>query len=343
MRVLIVSATGFSLGMAPSLSGEGHSITTQLSRVVEIPKITKLFANTPPDIAVFDSQTHSVPAEWVRQRGIRVLGVSSWSSLLDTNPEYCRDLIKAIGYQIPNTEENTISCWVTCWFNGNKFIAKSLVFNYDKFMPGNIGADVTSAGYIAYFNVDKSKLVNSVLDKAEKFLRKANHRGCFSINALVDQKGEIYVKGISASMNLPFTQALYENSKRSKTDILLDVFNESADLIPFTDPYVCGILISTYPYPYAKPEVPVGIEGINLANLKHLWLMDTTRENDVWNCGQISGCFGYVTARGVSVQECTRRVYRTISNLTIEGMQYRNDIGKDVNEKMYQLKQFGLV
>lgn len=333
MRMLVVSATGYNLGIVPHLTSEGHQISSIVGTHLDM--LRDAFNTALPDMAMFDSPEFLVPAEWCRTRGVKVLGTSQWSNLLDTNNEYKDQIIKAIGYAPATSSIVGTGAVVSAWFNGQKFISKSLVFNYDKMLTGDIGVNVASAGYVAYFDVEKSRLVNEILTPLEKFLRKANHRGCFSVSVVVDDGGKVYVKDIVANTNSPYTQAVYENTRQSRSDILLDVFNESSAPVPFLDPYVCGVMVSVYPYPYAKPDVPMQIAGLNQFNQKHMWSIDLT--------GELSGNVGYVTARGQSVQEAQRRVYRTISNLTIPNVQYRTDIGKDVGEKMFNLRKHKLI
>jgi phosphoribosylamine-glycine ligase len=340
--MLLVSATGYGLGIAPHLSSEGHQVNTFVNKVLSIPHITNAIGDMIPDIAIFDSPDQYVPAEWVRTRGVRVLGASQWSNLLDSNEDYLKKTIQAIGYK-PHVNEVGTGAEVVAWFNGQRFISKSIVFNYEHFMPGDTGVKLVSSGYVAKFDVDKSKLVDDILGPLEKYLRKAGHRGVFVVSVVVTDDGKVLVKGLSANMNKPYTNALYENTRRSKSDIVLDMFNESSNPSAPVDAYVVGVLLSVYPYPYTTPENPLEILGINPFNLKHLWLMDAEKKEDKWFSGSLSGCVGYVTARGSSVQEACRRAYRTISNLKIDVLQYRNDIGKDTNEKIFKLRKLNLL
>jgi phosphoribosylamine-glycine ligase len=209
-------------------------------------------------------------------------------------------------------------------------------------MAGDVGTKVVSSGYVACFDVDKSKLVNDILGPLEKYLRKAGHRGCFSVSVVVTDKGELLVEDISADINLPYTQAIYENTRRSKSDVLLDILNEASQPVQYIDPFVCGVLLSVYPYPNASPTNAVPVLGVNQFNLKHMWLMDLAKEDDNWVSGNFSGCVGFVTARGTSTQEAARRAYRTISNIKVDELQYRNDIGKGINDKLFKLKELGL-
>ena len=56
-----------------------------------------------------------------------------------------------------------------------------------------------------------------------------------------------------------------------------------------------------------------------------------------------NGKYGVVataTARGCAVQECKRRVYRTIKNLCIEDMQLRRDVGLKAKETFEQIREW---
>lgn len=339
MRLLIVSETGHNLGYVSHLEREGHAVETLIG--------TQALGNLPIstcNIAIFDSPNHSTMKEELTKRGVRSLGVSAWGRMIELNPEYRQDLIGAIGYTKPTEKLKPIDdVTVCCWFNGHKFISKFVVFNYTKILAGDLGVDVRSAGYLAHFGVDKSPLVESILTPLERFLRKANHKGCFSVKCKIDKDGAVYVYDIDASLATPYAQAIYENTSTNKGDIILSVIDENSKPIKYLDPWACGIMVSTYPYPYSVPKLPVSIIGINQGNLKHSWFMDLAKRSEQWVCGQLSGCLGYVTARGTSPQESVRRAYRTLSNISMDDMQYRNDIGKGIYNRVSQLHKLNLL
>ncbi len=132
MRIHIFSQTGFGVGIGSFLSSEGHSVGITIKRSLDVPQITRLVADNVPDVAIFDSNEHLVPAEWVRTRGIRVLGVSPWSNLLNTNSEYKTNVIKAIGYEQAKDDDKGTACIVSCLFNGQNFISKSLTLLHEQ-------------------------------------------------------------------------------------------------------------------------------------------------------------------------------------------------------------------
>jgi phosphoribosylamine-glycine ligase len=303
-------------------------------------EIESIFSTNQPDFVFCDDADHIIPAEWVRARGIRVLGPTKWSNLLEDNSDYNEQLQSAVGFKHAKDDKGT-HVSVCGWFNGNKFISKFLVFNYPKMMAGDVGADVVSAGYVAYFG--DCKLVNKTIENVERFLRKANHRGCFTVNLQINEKGLLLGNSVSANSNIPYTNAVYENTRKNKADLVLAMFDANSSPIDAIEPYVCGVMLSVYPYPHAKPTTPLEIFGLNSANQKHMWQMDVSKIDEKSMCGELSGNAGYIVARGKTVQEAMRRVYRTISNLQIQGLQYRNDISKDVTEKMYRLKEQKLI
>jgi len=339
MRLTIFTSTGYGSGIAHHLASEGHAVSVVTGVQVGSASVDTLSST---DIAFFDSNTFYPLAEMAREHGARVIGPTSWSNLLSIDSNYRTNLIKAIGYSECPVGEKGIEAHVALLFNGNRFIARTLNFNYTKMMAGDVGCDLESTGYITLFKIENSKLVNDISAPLERFLRKANHRGFFLIHTLSNQKG-VFVKDISSNFCAPFTQAIYENTRRMRADVVLDVFNESSQPLSFVDPLVIGAMISVYPYPAQAPSLRTPVVGLNPYNMKHMWLVDATGSGNNWSCGQLSGCLGYVIARGISMEEVRRRLYRTISNLSISNIQYRNDLGKDINEKLYQLKELKLI
>lgn len=339
MKLMIVSGTGFGLGFAPMVEFDGHAVTR-----CTIGSAAQELATHLPDVLIYDAVECSQQADVARNRGVKVLGASQWSNLLESNNEYKTSIIKAIGYNVYQESTTGIETEVVAWFNGNNFIAKFLAFNSSKILTGGLGVDVLSSGYVAVFGMEKAKLVETTLAPLEKFLRKAGHRGVFSVTTVTDNKGVVYVKDITANLNRPWTQALYANiNKRMSSSILMNMFDENSKPIAYIDKYVAGVMVSVAPYPYQCPATPVEIRGVNPQNLKHMWQMDMTKQGDAYVSGQISGVIGFATSRGTTPEEASRRAYRVISNLSIDNVQYRTDIGRGVTEKLLNLGHLGMV
>lgn len=79
------------------------------------------------------------------------------------------------------------------------------------------------------------------------------------------------------------------------------------------------------------------ILGINDINLRHIAVNDIDkRDGVIWAMND--GRLGMVTARGSSIREATKRVYRTINKMEIPGVVYRNDIGQDTGKLLNLFK-----
>jgi len=328
MRIAIYS-TGAARGLIYHLNQEGHSVGT-------------IIASSLPDMSIMEPTAEPSYIDSLRSRGVKVLGVDSWTRLLELDPSYKHAFIRALGYQAVTPETAGEHVTVSCFFNGNKFISKMLIFPYKKMMSCDVGGTLDCSGYLAYFSVESSKLVSEILTPLEKFLRKASHRGHFSVDCIIT-KDDVFIEDVSASMSKAYITALFENTRMSKTDVLLRIFDVNSQPISFIDPWACGILVSIAPYPYLIPKQPEKITGFNPFNLKHLWLIDVIQDGDNWMCGANTGCLGYVTSRGTTIQEVSRRAYRTLSNIHVESIQYRSDIGKDVYDKYNELVKAKLV
>jgi len=69
--------------------------------------------------------------------------------------------------------------------------------------------------------------------------------------------------------------------------------------------------------------------------------MDTKKVGKEYMSAGSKGRLMQVVARGRTVDECRRRVYRTISNLSIDNVQYRTDIGYAAVKAEKQLGNWG--
>lgn len=328
-------STGVTRGLAYHLNQEGHTVTTNYGAA------TFTFTNS-PDISIFDPEVSSPSIDAWRSGGVKILGVDSWTRLLELDSSYKHAFIRALGYTTAPLGIEGDRVTISCFFNGNKFISRMLVFPYKRMMSCDVGGELDCSGYLAYFDVASSKLVSDILEPLEKFLRKAAHRGHFSVDCIIN-KEDVFVENVSASMSKAYITALFENTRLSKTDALLKLFDASSQPITYLEPWACGVLVSMAPYPYMIPKQPEKVTGFNPLNLKHLWLIDVAQDGDSWLCGINSGCLGYVTSRGATIQEVSRRAYRTLSNIHVESIQYRSDVGKDIYDKFNRLKESKLV
>lgn len=338
MKFLCISESGHGLGLLMRFQKEGHA-TNILSNYsfgqgIIDPPVDQSVA----DVTIFDSNSLGSKADQMRKEGRRVLGASKWSQTLESNKEYADNLIKSASWPV-ETGSKGINLYITAWFNGKDYISVYSSLKYRRFMSSGRGPDIDFTGVISLFGQEKvEKIKKTFLDPLLPILKRTNHRGCFHIHALITESG-YGVKSISASFENPLSIFLFENTRLSACDVLLKMFDESSTPIAPVTEWCAGVMLSVPPYPYIAnaPDLKQ-VCGIEQSNLKHLWLVDIIKDKESYYTGSSSGKIGYVTARGATSDsgwgytEATRRIYRTISNLSVPDLQYRDDVGDKISD-----------
>lgn len=345
MKFLAISESGHAVGLLMRLQKEGHSTSILSNHSFGNGIIDQPLEDSASDITIFDSNSLGVKADQMRKEGKRVLGASKWSNSLEENKEYADSLIKSAGWNIENGS-NGINLYITAWFNGNNYISVYTSLVYRRFMSSGRGPDLNFTGVVSLFNQDKVELINkNLLEPLKPILKRTNHRGCFHIHTLINGLN-FGVKSISASFENPLSIFLFENTRLSSSDLLLKMFDEKSDNIHPISEWTAGVMLSVPPYPYKSDDTKaIDLKGIDQFNLKHMWLVDVVKDKDIYRTGFANGKIGYVTARGATTDSCwgyneaTRRIYRTISNLQIKDLQYRDDVGDKVSDILSMLQK----
>lgn len=343
MKWLFVSENAESLGLAMHLTSEGHSVGFVMKNAEAG---TGLVDRNPEegaaDINVVEGEQVARDADELRGSGLRVFGDSRWSNAIANNPDYVKDLARAIGWPVDKVNSG-INLYTTVWFNGRNFVSVYTSFVYRRFMSSGKGPDIGYAGSVSSFAKPTARMQEHILDPLAKILKKVNHRGCFHVQSLVN--GDDYcVKTLSASSSHPLALAAFENSKVPCTDLILRSFNELSEPLHPIDNWTACVMFSVPPYPYTDSTIDLSeVKGIEPSNLKHLWLVDMMRDNGVWKQAGLSGKLGYATARGSYPSEAVGRVYRTLRNLSAPDLQYRDDIGRNVSKLIDVVRGHGWI
>lgn len=340
MKFNIISETGYGLGLATHLSSEGHSVAMCLRQPSDLGSgLVNITEDTDhADITIFDSDAHGRTADEARKEGKRVLGASHWAELLEKDSEYAHSVIEAVGW---NTSAATkgVNFYVTTWFNGAHFLVTYCSLVYHRFMSSGRGPEVRTTGVVSNFYQPTERVYKDILRPLEAVLRRTNHRGCCHVHLLVD--GDSYTaKGLSASFNTPLALLLFENSRAATSDVLLRLLNESSKPIQVLEQWAAALLITVPPYPYTIDAHSYELAGLQPPALKHLWLIDAKRDGSAFKTAKAHGKIGYVTARGSYLQEAVKRAYRTVRNLEVRDLQYRDDVGRNLNSLISKLKEY---
>ena len=232
---------------------------------------------------------------------------------------------------------------ISCWFNGMDFVAPTIIsINEDRFMEGNLGQKVDSMGCVLYAPAGVPRVFKDILLKLKPLLRKVNYCGLLTVECLLSREGYIVFK-LVPYFKYDLLYAFFEGVSEELGRALHSIATGEKKEFRFPSVYAIAVKISIPPFPYAHVRSKVStLNGFCPENEKHLWIQNAEKDASldcvVSTAGR--GVIASVTARGCSVQECRRRVYRTIRNLSIEDMQYRRDIGVKAKGVFDKLKEW---
>ena len=271
-----------------------------------------------------------VPLDPIRCNG-EGIGVSRFTLLLAKSKEYEESIkIAANLHTSAGPTYTGMTYSIGCWFNGIDFVFPVFAMvDDDYFMDRDRGYPCIMGSTVRVFK-EPPKIFTDTLWKLKSCLRGANFRGFM----IVDCMGGLVVK-IYPHFRTDSLYATMESMQEELGRTLVEIFNGGKKSIRCCKyEYSVAVRISVPPYPYSRPPFESfrkDIKGYCEGNAKHIWLREVNKdEKGRWKIA--GGIIGVVTARGDTIKECRRRAYRTISNLDIEWLQYRQDIGMKASE-----------
>jgi phosphoribosylamine-glycine ligase len=300
--------------------------------------VNQLLTEAKPDLVVFDSSYMGRVADYVKEQNILVIGSSHWTDTISSSIDYSKEVMKRVGIERWKGEEGIhVECGV--WWNGLLSLFPFIVWNEDRFMTSSLGPLVDSASNILSSLPSSSKLIEMSVGKMERLLKKSKFRGLLSMSCVVT-KGKVY--SISFTTSTLYLSSLLELYKGSVTDLLLSISSGRRPEGEFTSDYALSLLLSVPPFPSPLVEYSrTVIKGISPSNLRHLYLLDIMKEGERYESAGLSGQLMMVSARGRDVGECKKRVFKTISNLDIDDIQYRTDSTQRISIEESKLQEWG--
>lgn len=232
------------------------------------------------------------------------------------------------------------------WFNGEEW---SKPFNHTierkRLMEGDKGALTGCMGNVVW-PTQGNKLTSQAIEPLKPLLEKVGYVGPIDMNCIVTQD-KAYFLEFTARFGYDAIQAWAEMIKLPLFDYLYAIASQQKDSFTYHDGYSLGVRLTVAPYPSKEGmDRWKNVKAIDIPKeaSRHVWLTDVLKkENEVLLAGGY-GVVGCVTARGSTVRECQRRVYRTIKNISLtDDIQYRNDIGNTVEKDKQQLIDWGWV
>lgn len=230
------------------------------------------------------------------------------------------------------------------WFNGEEWVSP---FNHTierkRLMEGDKGALTGCMGNVVW-PTQSNKLTSFAIEPLKPLLEKVEYVGPIDMNCIVTET-DAYFLEFTARFGYDAIQAWAELLKYSLFDYFYGIASKQKDSFTYHDGYSLGVRLTVSPYPN-KEDVDrwKKVKAIDVPKeaLRHVWLTDVMKHKDEVLLAGGYGVIGCVTARGTTVRECQRRVYRTIKNISLtDDIQYRNDIGDTVEKDKQQLTEWG--
>lgn len=310
MRFVLSYSRGSLFPIGDRIRKEGH-------------QVSKGYTTTNGTLLISD-----VPLDPIRCGG-EGIGVSRFVLLLAKSKEYEESIKLAAGLNLPNIPMEA-SYSIGCWFNGIDFVYPVFgIVDDTYFMDRDRGYPCNMGSTVRIFK-EPPKVFMDGMWKLKNCLRGANFRGFI----ILDHVGSLVV-GMYPHFRTDSIYAILESMQEEVGRVLVEISNGGKKHIRYCRyKYSIAVRISVPPYPYARPPFESfrkEIKGYCEGNARHIWLREVDKDKE----GKLKvagGIIGAVTARGDTIKECRRRVYRTISNLDIEWLQYRQDIGMKASE-----------
>lgn len=346
MNILFISLKGQGLGLAKRCSSEGYQTDLHIeddasilagSGIVDSPMFSghlinrsgeciasnakQLLSETKPDLIVFDGERVGKVADYFREQNLPVFGNCYWSDCLSSRNGYVNNILRRVGVEKWKGEEG-MKVDVGVWWNGLCSLFPFVVFNEDRFMNDSLGPHIDSAGNVV--KGVEGKLVDESIYRLERLLKKTKFRGLISVS-LVVTRTKIYA--ISFTTSFLYLPSLLEIYKGSVTDLLMSVANGRKPEGEFTTDYALSLLLSIPPFPASVASLPKSpIKGVSPSNLKHLYLMNVCKDGGGYESAGIDSALMWVSARGRTIGEARKRVFSTVSNISVDSVQYRTDM-----------------
>lgn len=229
------------------------------------------------------------------------------------------------------TQEGRYPLSVTGWFFKGNLLTSSLNFDYTKFMERDRGVD-TFQGLVT-LPFKNSKLKDYTLNALTPLLTKLEFTGCITLYCLVTKDNCLWREFVPFINEVfyPFTELL----KISAFDFLWKICRgKEISLREDEIAISCCLSLPPYPYPQSNAELIPVRDYIEVPPpaLPHSHLLLNT----------LDGFLGFLTARGGSVNEARRRLYRTVNNSVLNNtVQYRSDIGLTFEDTLNKIKEWG--
>ena len=260
-------------------------------------------------------------AEGKNPEGCKYLGSGSFHGNLTCDMKYLTAVINNLCEAIPLTDDAPVigeggELIISTWFDGEEFVYTGYYIDYERMSEGDRGPIMDSMGYVLWKASPADEVLRSFIG-LRKLLKDLDYAGPLTIGIVLTED-KIYMGQIRACFD--HRHLLWH------------------ELVP-KGLYQMFLSLSVEAEPtHLLDDYAIGVRCITLADQKGYrpnFKVDSGAEKHFYH--------DIATARGDSIQEARRRVYRTLKNVCAEDKEimFRSDIGSGVEGKIGTLKRWG--
>lgn len=243
---------------------------------------------------------------------------------------------------------------VSRWVGADGFIgAYNENFEHKKLLSGNAGPNCGEAGTVQKY-VKESKLAEQVLAPLEEALIELGHLGDIDVNCIVDEKGKAWPLEFTCRPGWPAFNIMMAEHRGDPCEWMYDAC-QGEDTLEVSYDVAVGIVLAQPDYPFSnltkKETSDIPIYGVTPNNQKYLQPqavkygrmpdMDGEKvvERDIWVTA--GDYLAVVTGTGKTVKKACERAYKTVAEIEVPDMIYRDDIGEKLKEEIPELQKQG--
>lgn len=247
-----------------------------------------------------------------------------------------------------------IELGVSRWMGAEGFIGlPNENWERKKFLAGDVGPNCGEAGTILKY-VSSSPLFDAVLAPLEEALVSMGHLGDIDVNCIIDGTGKAWPLEFTARLGWPAFNIMMALHKGDPVQWMLDAC-EGEDTLEVSPKIAAGVVVAQPDYPYSKLTKAetdgIPIYGVTEENKRYISPQsvkittvpamngESLTESPTWTSA--GDYLAVVTGTGKTVLEACTRAYKTVDEIHVPDIIYRDDIGEALDEKIPELQKLG--
>jgi len=325
MRYVFISKHGDIHPIAKRIENEDNDVSMFVCKDEDL-LVDKHITSINPDIIVIDSYGFGSISSRLRNKGFSVVGGSRLTDQLDSDDTVSEKVLKMCG--LSTSGNNGVNVRIDGWFNGTCFI--NHLYSVDDIITSGLAQD---------------KLYKEGLIRLSAALAKAGYVGPASITAVVT-KDSVWYKDLRARFSANTMLMFKEGLKGKLSNVFIALSQGQKRMFMFKPGYFTLVQISVHPNTLFDGSQYHDIIAPNIPEetVKHLWLFGfVKKQENMYSYRGHGGRIAVATARGDTIREARRRVYRTVFNLQIPNILFLKDVGKSALVGYSNIKQWGWV